>query len=95
MPRPTQIAVRPAIGVIAGREDRILDVGLRASGLALPRDLQVIQPPNEQQVGDLLHHLQRIGDAACPERILDAIDLALQLPGEHARQAIRWALLGV
>lgn len=50
---------------------------------ALLPGFQLIQPPNKQQVGELLQHLQRVGDAAAPEGIPDPIDLVAQLAGEH------------
>ena len=46
--------------------------------------LQVVEAPDEQQVGDLLDDLQRVGDAAGPEGVPDAVDLALQLAGDHS-----------
>jgi len=45
--------------------------------------VQVFQPPQEQQVGDLLDDLKRVGDAAGPEGIPDAVDLALEVTGDH------------
>jgi hypothetical protein len=45
--------------------------------------VQVVQPAQEEQVGDLLDHLQRVGDAAGPEGVPDLVDLALDVAGDH------------
>jgi hypothetical protein len=45
--------------------------------------VQVVQPAQEQQVGDLLDDLQRVGDTAGPEGIPDAVDLALEVTCDH------------
>ena len=55
-------------------------------GLVLLERLQVVEAADEQQVGDLLDDLERVGDAAGPEGVPDAVDLALELTGDHARQ---------
>ncbi len=55
----------------------------RALDLAFLQGFQLIQPPNKQQVGELLQHLQWVGDAAAPEGIPDSVDLVAQLAGEH------------
>ena len=52
-------------------------------GLVLLERLQVVEPADEEQVGDLLDHLQRVGDAAGPEGIPDLVDLATNFVGEH------------
>jgi hypothetical protein len=54
----------------------------RALSLAFLQRFQLIQPPNKQQVGELLPHLQRVGDATAPEGIPDPVDLVAQLAGE-------------
>jgi len=62
--------------------------------LLLRNRLQVVQAAKEEQVGDLLDHLQRVADAARPEGIPDAVDLALELPSDHAvRLSMRLALV--
>ena len=38
---------------------------------------------DEQQIGDLLDHLEWIGDASGPEGIPNSVDLALQLPSDQ------------
>ena len=39
-----------------------------------------VEPTEEQQVGNLLHDLQRVRDAAGPERVPDAVNLVLIPP---------------
>ena len=48
--------------------------------------MQVVEPLDEEQVGDLLDHFQRVGDAAGPEGIPDVVDLAADFAGEHGGQ---------
>jgi hypothetical protein len=50
-------------------------------GLVLGVDLQVVEPAQKEQVGDLLDDFERIGDPAGPEGVPDAVDLAAQLAG--------------
>jgi len=45
--------------------------------------VQVVQPAQKEQVGDLLDDFQRVGDAAGPEGIPDSVDLALDFAGHH------------
>ena len=53
------------------------------AGLLLGQRLDVVEAADEQQVGDLLDDLQRVADAAGPEGVPDAVDLALQLTRDH------------
>ena len=76
-----------------------IDVGLAghegdvAQGLAEPvgavflQLLTVVEPSDEEQVGDLLDDLERVADAPRPEGIPDAVDLALELSGDHPSQS--------
>ena len=60
--------------------------GLRLAGAArllLSEGVQIVEPADEQQIGDLLDNLERIGDTSRPEGIPNSIDLALQLPGDQ------------
>ncbi len=56
---------------------------LQPRGLVFFQGVQVVQPAQEEQVGDLLDDLQWVGDAAGPEGIPDRIDLALDFTGHH------------
>lgn len=76
--RPAEIGVGPALvalAVVAFGEDVALDRLFERGGLLLFEQLQVIEPAEEEQVGDLLNHLKRVRNAARPERIPDAVDL--------------------
>ena len=84
---PAEILVRtPAIlafPILALGKHPPLHRLLQARGLVFFQGVQVIQPAQEEQVGDLLDDLQRVGDAAGPEGIPDCIDLALDFAGHH------------
>ena len=69
--------------VLALGEDAALDRLFEPGGLVLLERLEVIEPAQEQQVGDLLDDFERVGDAAGPEGVPDAVDLILELAGEH------------
>jgi hypothetical protein len=63
--------------------------------LAFLQRVRVVQAADEEQVGDLLDHLHRVGDAAGPEGIPDGIDLAAEFAGEHAGVSISKVSSGV
>ena len=81
--RPAQVLVGAALGVLALGEDPPLHRLLEPGGLVLLQRVQVVQAAQEEQVGDLLDHLQRVGDAAGPEGVPDLVDLALDVAGDH------------
>jgi hypothetical protein len=56
--------------------------------LALLRLLQVIQPLDEEQIGDLLDHRQRVTDAVVPEGGPELVYLRFQLAGDHGAQRL-------
>jgi hypothetical protein len=45
--------------------------------------VEIVEPPQEEEVGDLLDDLERVRDASRPEGVPDAVDLAAKLAGEH------------
>jgi len=45
--------------------------------------VQVVEALDEEQVRDLLDHLERVGDTARPEGAPDLIDLASELSGDQ------------
>lgn len=53
-----------------------------------PGSVAFIEPPHEEQVGDLFDHLQRIGDAPRPAGVPDAVDLAADFAGDHSLSAM-------
>ena len=65
---------RPPEVLLAGREDLVLDLRAEPAGLVLLEGLKVIEAPYEQQVGDLLDHLERVGDPARPEGVPDTVE---------------------
>ncbi len=46
--------------------------------------MQIVEAADKQQIGDLFDHLQRIRNAAGPEGVPNAIDLILDVTGDHA-----------
>jgi len=85
--RPAQPVIRPALRIQARREDGTLNRLLGERRPLLGVDLQVVQALDEQQVGDLLDDLERVGDATGPEGVPDAVDLALEVTGDHGVEA--------
>src|SRR5439155_12558506 len=83
--RPAQVLVGAPPGVPALREDSALNWLLEPGGLVLFQRVQVIQTTQEEQVRDLLDHLERVGDAAGPECVPDAVDLILDFTGDHLK----------
>ena len=46
--------------------------------------LLLVEPLDEQQVGELFHHFERVGDSSGPEVIPDRIDFGLQFTLDHS-----------
>jgi hypothetical protein len=91
-PRPAQIFIRLAALIrVAGLGAPVVPLGenpalqrLAEPGRSQLRQfLHLIEALDEDEIGDLLDHLQRIGDAARPEIIPDRVDLVAQFTGEH------------
>lgn len=72
--RPAKAGVGNPAGIVAFGEDAPLDRLACAARLGLLDGLQLVQPPDEQQVGDLLHHAQGVGHAPGSEIVPDAVD---------------------
>ena len=81
--RPAEVLVGPPLRILALREDPPLHRLLEPIGLVLLQRVHVVEPAEEEQVGDLLDHLQRVRDAAGPEGVPDAVDLVLDVAGDH------------
>ncbi|MCG3770094.1 MAG: hypothetical protein JW384_01234 [Nitrosomonadaceae bacterium] len=62
---------------VARLENRALDRVPGAVGFLLSEGMEIIEAANEQQIGDLFDHLQRVRYATRPERIPDPVDFAL------------------
>ena len=85
--RPAQVLVGLAALVLALREDAPLHRLAERGGLALLQLLHLVEALDEDQVGDLLDHLERIGEPARPEVVPDAVDLVAQFTRQHSRLA--------
>ena len=70
--------------VLARREDAPFDRFFKPISLVLLAGVRLVQPTHEQEIGDLLDHLERIGDAARPECVPHAIDLGAKFASQHA-----------
>jgi len=78
--RPPEPVVRAAVVVGAGRENVACHRLPGAVGLVLLECLQVVESLDEDQVGDLLDNLERVRDAARPERVPLPVDLVFNSP---------------
>jgi hypothetical protein len=45
--------------------------------------MQIVEPLEKQQIGDLLDDFERIGDAARPECIPEGVNFTADFAGEH------------
>ena len=52
-------------------------------GLTGPEVVRLVQIVDEHEIGHLLHHVQRVGDAARPEDFPEVIDFVFQFAGYH------------
>jgi hypothetical protein len=86
--RPAQVVVIAALVVLPFREDALRHRLLEQVGLAFFQGVGVVEAADEEQVGDLLHHLHRVGDAARPEGVPDGVDLAAKFAGEHVESCL-------
>jgi hypothetical protein len=83
--RPAQVIVRPA----AALADVVLSCWKHPSrhrlaqpgGSVLFERVEIVEPAEEQQIGDLLDDFDGIGDAARPECVPDLVDLTLDSAG--------------
>ena len=75
-PGPAQILVGPVPGVLPLGEDPPFDRFFGGVGLVFGQGVQIVQTADKQHVGDLLDHLDRVGDATRPEGIPDAVNFA-------------------
>ncbi len=80
---PAQGVVVAAFGVVAEWEDVPRHGAAQAVGLVFFERVQVVEPAQEEQVGDLLDDFERVGDAAGPEGVPDLVDFAFEVAGEH------------
>jgi hypothetical protein len=81
---PAQLGIRAPLGIRDRRKQDALPRRAEALRLTLLAQFGLVEALHEQQVGDLLDHLDRVRDPARPEGIPDSIDPAAQFPGDHA-----------
>ena len=74
---------RPAELVLLGGENRILDGFAGAGGLGLFECVQLVEPLDEEQVGELLDDRERIRDATGPHRVPDVVHFGFESAGDH------------
>ena len=82
-PGPAQIVERAFFLVSSRREDSIGNRLLRPICFVLFQRVQIVEPFDEQQVRDLFHHFQRIGDPAGPKCVPEPVDFAAYLACQH------------
>lgn len=75
--------VGAALRVVTFREEAFLNGLAEAIGFALFELLLFVETADEQEVGDLLDHFERVGDATGPESIPNLIDLITDFAGKH------------
>jgi hypothetical protein len=85
--RPAQILVGAAAAladvVLACREDAALEFReLQAGGFVFLQRVEIIEPLQEEQLGDLLDDFEGIGNAAGPESIPERVDFAANIAVE-------------
>lgn len=73
----------PAEIVLLRGEDGFLDGFLEAVGLVFLEGVELVQALDEKQVGELLDDGERIGDAAGPEGVPDAVDFGFDFACDH------------
>src|SRR6266481_1253575 len=87
-PGPTHLLIGEAATltylVLTRREYPPCDRLLKTVSLVLLASMRLVQPAHEQQVGDLLDHLERVGNATRPKGIPDPVNLGAKFPRQHA-----------
>ena len=81
--RRSLLEPRPAEGILPFLEDRVFDRLAGAGGLGFLQRLDFVEPFDEEQVGELFDDRQRVGDAARPHGVPDAIDFGFEFAGDH------------
>lgn len=81
--RPAEVVIGATPRVLAFREDTTLHRLPQPVRLVLLQCVQVIEATQKQEVGDLLHDLERVRDPAGPKGVPDSIDLILDIASNH------------
>ena len=79
--RPAELVVGEALGILALGEDAALDRLFQAGGFELFQGVELVQAAQEKEIGDLLDDFKGVGDAAGPEGVPNAVDLAANFTG--------------
>jgi len=79
--RPAQIVVVALFCILSCREDAPFHRFAEAQCFVFFQGVHFVQTAQKQEVGDLFHYLQRVGDAAGPEGIPDSVALAADFAG--------------
>ncbi len=77
------LEARPAERILLFVEDRVFDGFAGAGGLVLLERLEFVEALDEEQVGELFDDGERVGDAAGPHGVPDAIDFGFEFAGDH------------
>jgi hypothetical protein len=77
------LEARSAEMILVRLVDRLLDRRKGAHHFALLERIQLVESLDEQQVGELLDDRERVGDAARPHRVPDAVDFGFEFAGDH------------
>ena len=56
---------------------------ITAGGFVFLQRVEIVEPLQEKQVGDLLDDYERVGDTAGPEGIPESVDFTADFAGEH------------
>jgi hypothetical protein len=72
----------PSLAATLG-EDGPLHGRLEPRGLVLFERVQVVETTEEEEIRDLLDHLEWIGNTTCPKSIPNLINLILDAAGNH------------
>ena len=80
---PAEIGEGDALVGLALGEDPARLIAGDGAGFVVLQRLKIVEPADEEQIGDLLDDLQRVGNAARPERVPELVDLVAQFAGQH------------
>jgi len=69
-------------------EDGVFDRLARAGGFGFLERLDFVEPLDEEQVRELLDNRQRVGYAAGPHRVPDAVDFGFKFADDHGQRAV-------
>ena len=86
--RPAAVLVSALARILALGENAPLHRLLEPVRLRLLQGVQIVQPLEEKQVGDLLNDFEGVGNAAGSEGVPEGVNLAANRSGEHGECSI-------